>query len=232
MSYATASALIDAVRTEMDSTAASDTVMYRLLNDYYLRIQRLHDFTFNEYVATSALATSATDFSTVSQPSDTKELLDVYYLTGSSQRNYLQPMPWRDFLQFYPSPTAMLSPASPQHWANFQDQIYVMPVSSALTLHIHYLRYLPEYTATMSDNFLVQGGDALRLGLCASYATWLNMPDRATGYGSLAGDAIQSLLTTHQARKTRPQQSMSMRTPGTVTRYTRGSRRSLFEDRW
>lgn len=231
MSYATASALIDAVRVELDSTAASDTVMYRLLNDYFLRIQRLHDFTFQEQVASLSMATSATDYTRYAQPTDAKELLDFYYIEGAT-RQYVTPCGWRDFLQLYPSPTAAESGQKPQHWTVFRDEIYVMPMSSAITGQMHYLLYLPEFTATASNQFLVWGEDALRYGLCASYATWLTMPERATGYGQLANDAVQSLLVTHQATKTRPLQSVSMRTPGTVSRYSRSTRKSLFDNRW
>lgn len=231
MSYPTASALIDAVRTELDNTAASDAVMYRLLNHWVTRIQRLHDFTFTEYLATATIATSATDFSTVAQPSDTKELLDLYYLEGKT-RNYVTPLSWRDFLQIYPSPTAQTTGQKPQHWAVFQESIYVMPISSAMVTHIHYLRYLPEMTAASTNRILTDGEDALYYGLCAGYATWIRLTDQAAAYGQLAGDALQAFLKTHQATKIRPMQSLTMRTPGTVTRYGNVRRRTFLDDRW
>ena len=231
MSYTTASALIDAVRTELDSTAASDTVMLRLLNDWFLRCQRLHDFTFQEQIASASIATSATDYSRISQPTDAKEITDLYYLEGSV-RNYIDPIPWRDFLQLYPSPTAANTGDKPAYWSIFRDEIYVMPMNSAITGQIHYLSYLPEFTISMSNQFLIFGEDALRLGLCASYATWMGAGDKAAAYGQLAGDAIQSLLKTHQVTKTRPQQSLIMRTPGTLTRYNALSRRRLLNGRW
>lgn len=232
MSYATASALIDAVRVEMDSTAASDTVMLRLLNDWFLRVQRMHDFTFCEQIASAAISTSATDYSRISQPTDTKEVLDFYHLEGQT-RNYVDFVPWRDFLQLYPSPTAALTGQKPAHWSIFRDEMYIMPMSSAITGHVHYLAYLPEFTISLSNQFLIFGEDVLRLGLCASYATWMGFNEKAAGYGQLAGDAAQSLLKTHQVTKTRPQQSLIMRTPGTLTRYSQPSRRRILTNgRW
>ena len=231
MSYATASALIDAVRVELDSSAASDTVMLRLLNDWFLRVQRMHDFTFCEQIASAAIATAATGYSRIAQPTDAKEILDFYYVEGES-RNYVDFVPWRDFMQLYPSPTAATTSEKPAYWSIFRDEMYVMPMNSAITGHIHYLNYLPEFTISLSNQFLIWGEDALRLGLCASYATWLGANDKAAGYGQLAGDAVQSLLKTHQVTKTRPQQSLIMRTPGTLTRYSQPSRRRIISGRW
>lgn len=231
MSYATASALIDSVRLELDSTASSDTVMLRLLNDWFLRVQRLHDFTFAEQIASASIAMSATDYSRIAQPTDTKELLDFYYLEGA-RRNFVDFCPWRDFLQLYPSPTAQTTSEKPAHWSMFRDELYVMPISSAVTAQIHYLAYLPEFTISLSNQFLIWGEDALRLGLCASFATWLGASDKAAAYGQLAGDAVQSLLKTHQVTKTRPQQSLTMRTPGTLTRYSQVSRKRILSGRW
>lgn len=230
MSYSTASALIDAVRLEVDNSAASDTTMLNLLNDEFMRVQREHDFSFQEQFATRSMATAASGFSRFVQPTDAKELLHMYYIE-SSERKELDYLSHYDALTSFPDPSEA---KTPQAWSLFRDEVWVFPsLNSAVTAELYYIRFLPEFTATASNDFLTWTPDVLRYGLLKAYSAWHGEQNAAGYYQGLLADAVTSALRYHKATKNTPQQSTIPRTPGTMLTTQSGGRlRSYRSSRW
>ena len=230
MAYTTASSLIDAVRTELDNTAGSDTLLLQLVNSEHLRLQREHDFSFQEQAATRTLTTSASGFARFAQPTDAKELITLYYIEAS-ERKELNYLPFYDALAAYPDPSEA---NTPEAWSLFRNEVYIFPaLNSAIAAELYYTRFLADFTATASNDFLVWGSDALRYGTARAYAVWHGDQNRASYYQALLADAVTSLLKYHRASKLTPTQSTSMRTPGTVVGGGSRSRlRSLRDNRW
>jgi hypothetical protein len=231
MAYMTASAVVDAARSFADWSGASDTQVLQMLNLVKGRMEREHDFTWQEQVASRTLTTSASGFSRFAQPTDAKELRYLYFIE-SSERKELAYLNYYDALAEFPNPSD--TPAKPEAWALFRDEIYLFPrLNSAVSAELYYLRFLPELTATGSNDFLVWAGDALLYGTLREYHAFIGETDRSQYWQGLLGDAVTSLLKYHTATKHRPQISAQMRTPGTMTGSSRGGRPRVFNNsRW
>jgi hypothetical protein len=229
--YLTASAIIDASRSFADWSGASDTQILQMVNLIRGRMEREHDFTWQEQVATRVLTTSATGFSRFAQPTDAKELQHLYFIEDSG-RQEITYLSYYDALTEFPSPA--VDPGKPEAWSLFRDEIYLFPaLNSAVTAELYYLRFLPDLTATGSNDFLVWGGDALLYGTLREYHAYIGETDKSQYWQGLLGDAVTSLLKYHTATKHRPQIDAHMRTPGTVIRSSHGSRaRIMNSGRW
>jgi hypothetical protein len=211
--WSTASALIDAVRVRQDWTGATDAQLYDMLNVVQERLQREHDFTFQEEIATRTLGTGATGFARFAEPTDGKQL-NAMYLIESSARVRLTFLPFYDFLATYPNPSRT---GTAEHWTIRRNEVYVGPaLATAVTAEAYYYKMLPALTATASNDFLVFAPDTLFYGTCREQALHVGETQAATTYQSLLGDSVASLLRQHRGRKMSPRRSMVMRTPGTV----------------
>lgn len=230
MAYLTASAVIDAARQFADWSGATDVQMLQMTNLIKSRLEREHDFTWQEQVATRTLTTSVSGFSRFAQPTDAKELLYLYIIEDSArwELNYAS---YYDAITTWPKANET---GTAECWALFRDEIYTFPsLNSAITAELYYLRFLPELTATGSNDFLVWGGDALLYGTLREYHAFIGETDRAQYWQGLLGDAVTSLLKYHRATKERPRPSAQMRTPGTTTSRSRGGRLRVFNSgRW
>ncbi len=226
----TASGIIDIVRQETDWSGGTDATVLVLLNRAFKRIQREHDFTFQEQVATRTLTTSATGFSRFAQPTDCKAVKSLYYIE-SSERIELDYVPYVDTFTEFPNPSTR---SKPEAWSLFRDEIYLFPsLASAVSAEIYYYRFLPDFTATASNDFLVWGEDALTYAAKREYYGLIGETTKAQAEQALLADAVTSLLKYHNAAKQRPYQSTVMRTPGTTTSSRRGSRVNAYRnDRW
>lgn len=227
---ATASGVIDIVRQETDWSGGTDATILALLNRTFKRIQREHDFTFQEQVATRTLTTAASGFSRFAQPTDCKGVKTLYFIE-SSERIELDYMDYVDTLTEFPDPSKT---GKPEVWSLFRDEIYLFPsLASAVAAEVFYYRFLPDFTATSSNDFLVWGEDALIYGTKREYYGLIGETTKAQAEQALLADAVSSLLKYHNAAKQRPIQSTVMRTPGTTVSSRRSSRINAFRnDRW
>lgn len=217
----TASALIDSVRLHADWTGATDAQVLDLLNRFQLRLQREHDFTFQECVATRTLTTSASGFSRFAEPTDSKQEKTLYYIE-SSERKEITYLTFYDAVESYPDPSKN---GKPEHWSSWRDEVYVFPsLQSAVTVEMYYYRFLPDFTATESNDFLVWGHDALFYGTMREYYNYIGEEEKAKYWQVLLSDAVTSLLRYHTAQKNRSQPDLIMRTPGQLVRDDRRSR--------
>jgi hypothetical protein len=229
MGFTTASGLIEAVRAECDNTGASDTVMYALLNNCLMQVQREHDFTFQEQVASRTFPTSASGFSRFAQPTDAKELISLYTVENTA-RNELFYTNYYDAITEFPDPSET-STAGVEAWSLFRNEIYVFPgLSSAVSAELYYYRFLPEFTATGSNDFLIWAPDILKYGTKREYYQWLGESNKAVVEQQLLSGAVAALLKYHKATKERPRHTVQMRTPGTQVGTSRGGRLRMFLD--
>lgn len=230
--YATASALLDAVRVETDWNGASDTLALQLLNRAFLRIQREYTFWWQEYQSSALVLAPAASgaYCTFAEPTDCKEILQIYHLKSSG--DYLPLEHIRDFpaaLELYPNPDqTSLGDAdhnrSPFSWSRYAGQYWIFPkwTSTGETIKLFYRRFLGDFTATASNNFLVSAPDALLHATKAEYYEVTGENSKAQYERQLTADAVSSVLVQHVAAEQEPGRALYMRPVGTITRRARG----------
>lgn len=211
MPYATTSALIDAVRQYTDWSGGTDAQILDMVNRVHFRIQREHDFTFQEQVASASLATASSGVSRFLMPTDAKEILHVYNILATATVD----LEYQDFFRAQLTFMSATAAAHPTNWSVWRDEVYILPpLNSAITVQSYYYRFLPDLTATASDQFLNLGSDALFYGTLIEYSMFMGETQRRQEWQSLHGDAVGSLLRYHRSARVRPNFNSIPNTPG------------------
>ena len=217
MPYATTSALVDAVRQYTDWSGGTDTQILDMVNRVHFRIQREHDFTFQEQVASASLATATAGFSRFATPTDLKEMLNIYNVlaSGNIELNY------SDFGRAIVVFNQASAAVHPTDWSIWRDEIVIFPaLNSAINAQMYYYRFLPDLSATSSDNFLNLGSDALFYGTLYEYSMFMGESQRKQEWQELHRDAVGSLLRYHRSGRVRPYKNPIPNTPGRIGNST------------